>query len=451
MPTYDYDLFVIGGGSGGVRAARIAAGHGARVGIAEEYRYGGTCVIRGCVPKKLLVHGSQFSQEFEDAAGYGWSVGDVTFDWATLIANKDTEIDRLNRVYIRLLEHAGVKMYNARARVADPHTIEVGGERVTANILLVATGGRPWKPTVPGIEYAITSNEAFHLPALPRRVVIIGGGYIAVEFAGIFRGFGSEVKQIYRRDRVLRGFDDDVRDAVQENLRARGVELHLNAQHTRIERTESGLRVCLDDDGGGLDADAVMCATGRTPNTDDLGLVEAGVSLGSHGAVQVDEYSRTNVGNIYAVGDVTDRINLTPVALHEGHAFADTVFGKTPRPVDHAGVPSAVFAHPTAAVVGMTEAGARAAGGPVDIYRTRFRPLELSLTGRDERTMMKLVVDGANHRILGAHMVGEHAAEIIQCVAIALKMGATKADFDRTLGIHPTAAEELVTMRSKVA
>ncbi|RMH44004.1 MAG: glutathione-disulfide reductase [Deltaproteobacteria bacterium] len=452
MADFDYDLFVIGGGSGGVRAARIAAGHGARVALAEEYRYGGTCVIRGCVPKKLFVYASHFADDFRDAEAYGWRVGATQFDWPTLVAAKDREIDRLSAIYAGLLDRAGVTRFDARARLADPHTVEVGGRRVTARIILVATGGTPWKPSVPGVEYALTSNEMFHLPSLPRTILVVGGGYIAVEFACILSGFGVAVTLMYRRDKVLRGFDDDVRDAVQDHLAARGIELRMNANIERIERLEGGrLRMHLDG-GGAFERDAVLCATGRRPNTDDLGLRECGVDLGPHGAIVVDEMSRTSVPSIYAVGDVTDRINLTPVALHEGHAFADSVFGGKPRPVDHECVPSAVFSQPPVATVGLTEAQARDRYPNVHIYRSRFTPLKHTLTGRgDHKTLMKLVVDGDSDRVLGAHMVGDDAPEIIQCIAIAVKMGATKADFDRTIGIHPTSAEEWVTMRTRVA
>jgi glutathione reductase (NADPH) len=449
MTTYDYDLFVIGAGSGGVRAARIAAGHGARVGIAEEYRYGGTCVVRGCIPKKLFVYGSHYHHDFEDAAAYGWTIEGADFDWATLIANKDKEIDRLTGIYAGLLAEAQVKLHDGRATLADAHTIEVNGERFTAGVILVATGGRPWKPDGPGAEYAICSNEAFHLPELPRRVALIGGGYIGVEFAGIFSGYGSEVTLAYRRDKILRGFDYDVRTAVQTNLIERGVDVRLNTTADSIQKTDDGLRLSLSD-GAVLDVDVVMCATGRVPNSGGLGLETIGVELGGRGAIVVDEYSRTTVPHIYAVGDVTDRMALTPVALHEGHAFADSVFGDAPRPVDHEYVPAAVFGQPPASVVGMTEAEARTAYEKVDIYRSTFTPLKHTLTKRKVKTMMKLVVDADSQRVVGCHIVGDDAPEIVQAMAIAMKMGATKADLDRTIGIHPTAAEELVTMRHKI-
>ena len=449
MNQYDFDLFVIGGGSGGVRAARIAAGHGARVAIAEEYRYGGTCVIRGCVPKKLLVYASMFREEFEDAAGFGWEAAEAAFSWPKLIVAKDREIARLEGIYEKLLTGAGVAPLKGRAVLEDPHTVTVGGRRHSAATILVATGARPVKPPIPGAELTITSNEAFHLPALPRRIAILGGGYIACEFAGIFNGLGAEVVQLYRGDQVLRGFDDDVRRHVGQEMSKKGVDLMLNAHVARIDRNRDGkLKLSLGD-GTAVEADAVMAATGRSPNTAGLGLEDAGVRLDETGAVVVDEWSRANVEHIYAVGDVTNRVNLTPVAIREGHCFADTVFGRRPRKPDHADVPHAVFCQPTAAAVGLTEAAARAKHRAVDIYRTAFTPLKHTLSGRPEKTLMKLVVDADSDRVLGVHMVGPEAAEIIQGVAIAVKMKATKADFDATLGIHPTAAEEFVTMREK--
>ncbi len=448
MTAYDYDLFVIGAGSGGVRAARVAAQHGARVGIAEEYRYGGTCVIRGCVPKKLLVFGSHYRDDFEDAAHYGWTVTGASFDWPTMIANKDREIDRLNGIYINLLDKVGVQMFDGRARVTGPNEVQVAGETKTAGVILIATGGRPWKPTIPGADLGITSNEAFHLPALGQRVCVVGGGYIGVEFASIFHGFGCQVTHLYRNTRLLRGFDEDLRDHIQDNLRAGGVDLRLRMNAESLARAEGGIAVTLTD-GEVIEVDHVLFATGRVPNTDDLGLDSAGVALTDGGAVKVDEYSRTNVPSIYAVGDVTDRMQLTPVALHEGHAFADSVFGNLPRPVDHDNVPTAIFTQPPAATVGLTEAAAKAALSDVHIYESTFRQLKHTLTNRAHRTYMKLVIDGATDRVVGAHMVGEHAAEIMQCLAICVKLGATKADFDRTIGIHPTAAEELVTMRQR--
>jgi glutathione reductase (NADPH) len=448
MPAHDVDLFVIGGGSGGVRAARIAAEHGARVAIAEEYRYGGTCVIRGCVPKKLLVYAAEFRDAFADAGAYGWQAGEPTFDWATLIRNKDAEIDRLEGIYRRLLETCGARIVEGRAVLADPHTVEVGGRRVTAGTILVATGAHPYVPHGPGSDHFITSDDAFHLPALPPRVAVIGGGYIAVEFAHIFRGLGSEVTLIHRRAEVLRGFDHDLAQVVTRQLGERGVRLCMETEVIRVERGDAGLTLTLQD-GSTLACDAAMAATGRVPNTRGLGLEEAGVELTLAGAICVDEYSRTRVPHIYAVGDCTDRVNLTPIAIREGQAFADTVFGDRPTAIDHAHVPTAVFSQPAAAAIGLTEAEARAGGGEVHIYKAMFRPMKHSLTGRNERVLMKLVVDGASQRVLGAHMVGHDAPEVIQCVAIAVRMGATKADFDATVAIHPTTAEELVLMKTR--
>jgi glutathione reductase (NADPH) len=447
MPRYDYDLFVIGAGSGGVRAARVAAGYGARVAIAEEHRVGGTCVIRGCVPKKLLTYAAHFHEDFEDARAYGWSVEDARFDWPTLIANKDKEIDRLNGIYKKLLAESGVALLEARAVLADPHTIEVAGERITADTILVSTGARPVLPDEPGVELGITSNEAFYLRDLPRRVVVAGGGYIACEFAGIFNGLGAKVTQLYRGEQILRGFDDDVRDTVAAEMRKKGIDIRVKTIIARTEKTGSGLAVTLSD-GSRLEADAVMYAIGRRPNTANMGLKEAGVDSGADDAVVVDAYSRSSVANIYAVGDCTNRLNLTPVAIREGQAFADTVFGDKPTAVDHHTVPHAVFSHPPVGVVGLTEAAARLIHGAVDVYRTSFRPLKHTLSGRDEKTMMKLVVDRASQRVVGAHMVGLDAPEIIQTLAIAVKMGATKPQFDQTLAIHPTAAEEFVTLRT---
>ncbi|MEL3890975.1 glutathione-disulfide reductase [Ferrovibrio sp. MS7] len=450
MTQYDFDLFVIGGGSGGVRAGRIAAGHGARVAVAEEYRYGGTCVIRGCVPKKLLVYASEYAHGFEDAAGFGWSVGEPRFDWPTLIANKDKEIGRLERIYRGLFENAGAKTFDGRATLVDAHTIEVAGQRVTAGTILIATGAAAVKPGVPGAEHMITSNEAFHLPSQPKRVVVLGGGYIALEFAGIFNGLGSRTTVLYRGEQILRGFDDDVRNHLANELVKSGIELRVKTDVTRLDKQADGtLRLTLTD-GSQIEADAVMAATGRKPNTQGLGLEVLGVALDGQGAVKVDGFSRSSVAHIYAVGDVTNRINLTPVAIREGHAFADTVFGNKPRQADHADVPSAVFSQPPVGSVGLTEAQAREKYGQVDIYRTSFKPMRHTLSGRDERVLMKLIVDAATDRVVGAHMVGPEAGEIIQGIAIAVKAKATKADFDATVGIHPTAAEEFVTLREKV-
>ncbi|MCW0182150.1 MAG: glutathione-disulfide reductase [Zavarzinia sp.] len=446
---FDYDLFVIGAGSGGVRAARISAGHGARVAIAEEYRVGGTCVIRGCVPKKLLSYASHYGEDIEDAAAYGWSVtGPVTFDWGALIAAKDKEIDRLNGLYLKGLETAGVTLIEGRARLVDAHTVEVAGQTVTAAHILVATGATPEIPDIPGAEHAITSNEAFHLGELPKRVVVVGAGYIAVEFAGIFHGLGSHVTIVHRRGQLLRGFDDDIARHLGDEYARKGIDLHFNASPTAIDKTPLGLVLHLSD-GTAIETDAVMFATGRRPNTRGLGLEAAGVELGPKGEVKVDLYSRSNVPNIYAVGDVTDRLALTPVAIKEGHAFADTVFGGRPGLADHNDVPTAVFSQPAIGTVGLTEAQAAARFGTVDIYEAGFRPMKHTLTGRATRTYMKLIVEPRSDRVVGAHLIGDDTPEIIQALGIAVKMGATKAQFDRTVAVHPTAAEELVLMRTR--
>lgn len=450
MPRYDYDLFTLGAGSGGVRASRVAAGLGARVAVAEERYLGGTCVNVGCIPKKLFVYASHYGEDFQDAAGYGWSVGERRFDWKALLAAKDREIGRLNGVYARLLDEAGVARLEGHARVVDPHTVEVGGRRITAGNLLVATGGWPHVPEIPGAELAITSNEIFHLPELPRRLAIVGGGYIAVEFACILHGLGVEVVQLYRGPLFLRGFDDDVRTALAEEMRKKGIDLRFEADVARIARTDAGLRAELLD-GSSVETDSVLYATGRRPLSAGLGLEEAGVELDEEGAVVVDGLSRTRVESIWAVGDVTNRLNLTPVALHEGTAVARTLFGKAPTKPDYVAVPSAVFSQPAIGTVGLTEAEARERCHGVDVYRSRFAPLKHTLSGRDERALLKLLVDRASDRVVGCHMLGPEAGEIIQGFAVALKCGATKERFDATLGIHPTTAEEFVTMREPVA
>ncbi len=452
MADYDVDLFVIGGGSGGVRAARIAAEHGARVTVAEEYRLGGTCVIRGCVPKKLLVYASRFRGEFEDAAGFGWTVPQMSFDWTTLIANKDREIARLEAAYGATLDRAGVKVVKSRAALLDAHTVQIANsDRVRAAYILIATGGAPsYGDSIPGIEHAISSNEAFHLPEFPRRVVIQGGGYIAVVFAGIFAGLGSHVTLIYRGENILRGFDDDVRQHLRVEMEARGIRVLTGCKVAAIEKAEGHYSVRLSS-GNHVPAERVMFATGRHPNVAKLGLKEAAVEIAKNGGVAVDEYSRTTAQNIYAVGDVTNRINLTPVAIREGHAFADTVFGGKPTAVDHTNVPTAVFSEPEVGTVGLTETQARARLARTDVYKAMFKPLKATLSGRDTSVLMKLVVDGLSDRVVGCHVVGEGAAEMAQVAAIAVKMGATKADFDATIALHPTAAEELVTMRKKTA
>jgi len=447
MSEFDFDLFVIGAGSGGVRAARIAAAHGARVAICEESRVGGTCVIRGCVPKKLLVYASHFAEDFEDARGYGWETGPARFSWPDLIHAKDKEIDRLNQIYLRLLSDSGVVLYPHRGSFVDPHRIRVGDETISAEHVLIATGGHPWAPDIPGIEHTITSNEAFDLEQLPPRVAIIGGGFIACEFAGIFNGLGSEVTQLYRGDAILRGFDHDVRRVVGSELQKKGVRLMLEAEVESIRKTGSGLELTLQG-GETLEADQVMYATGRVPNVRDLGLRDIGVEFRADGRVVVDEYSQTNIENIYAVGDVTSRVNLTPVAIYEGHAFADTVFGDRARPVNHEFVPSAVFSQPPVGTVGYSEEDAITHIGPIDVYISEFRPMKYTLSGRDEKTMMKLIIERESQKVVGIHIVGMDAPEIVQGFAVAVKSGLTKERFDCTIGIHPTAAEELVTMRN---
>ena len=449
MAQYDYDLFTIGAGSGGVRASRISASYGARVAVAEERYLGGTCVNVGCIPKKLLVYASSFREEAEDARGFGWGVGESEHSWSKLIASKNVEIERLNGIYARLLDQAGVDRLEGRARLLDEHTVAIGDRRISAENILVAVGGWPHLPEIPGIEHAISSNEAFFLETLPERVVVVGGGYIAVEFAGIFHGLGSHVTQLYRRDLFLRGFDLDVRKALAEEMGKTDIELRFNANAASIEKAADGsLRVTLED-GSRLDADVVMYATGRKPLTADLGLEDAKVETGPGGEILVDEYSRSSVESIWAIGDVTDRIQLTPVAIHEGMCLAATLFKGTPTKPDHANVASAVFSQPPIATVGLTEEQAREQYGPVDIYRSSFRELKHTLSGRDQKTTMKLNVEPASDRVLGCHMVGAHAAEVIQGLAVALKCGATKAQFDATIGIHPTSAEEFVTMREK--
>jgi glutathione reductase (NADPH) len=449
MSDFDYDLFVIGAGSGGVRAARIAAGYGAKVAVAEEYRVGGTCVIRGCVPKKLLVYASRFADEFEDSAGFGWSVEDPIFDWPTLIANKDKEIARLEGAYRRNLEMAGAKIIETRASVRGPNTVHLVGEGrdVTARYILIATGGHPnYDRSLPGIEHVISSNEAFHLEALPKRILIAGGGYIAVEFAGIFNGLGVDTTLIYRGEEILRGFDDDLRAGLHAEMVKRGIKVICGDVFTKIEKTDGGL-IGHTKKGKALEADQIMFAIGRAPNVEGLGLAEAGVSQGWNGHVVVDEYSKTSVDSIYAVGDVTDRVALTPVAIREGHAFAETVFNANPVAVDHDTIPTAVFSTPELGTVGLTEAEARERCRAVDIYKTSFRPMKLTLTQRDEKMMLKLVVDAESGCVLGCHMMGPDSGELIQVLGILVKMGATKAQFDATVAVHPSAAEELVTMR----
>jgi glutathione reductase (NADPH) len=452
-PTSEVDLFVIGAGSGGVRAARIAAGYGAKVMIAEEYRVGGTCVIRGCIPKKLFVYASRFSHEFEDAAGFGWTVPPASFDWPTLIANKDKEIARLEGIYRANLEKAGVEIVQSRAEIEDAHIVRLlaSGARVRCGHILIATGGTPFDGApIPGIEHAISSNEAFHLPSLPKDIVVQGGGYIAVEFACIFAGLGSRVTLVYRGENILRGFDDDVRTQVRSEMEGRDIEVVLGELVTAIDRSGSRYAATLSG-GRRIEAERIMFAIGRKPNIAGLGIERAGVKTAPLGGIVVDAYSQTSTPNIYAVGDVTNRINLTPVAIREGHAFADSVFGGRPTAVDHCDVPTAVFSEPEVGAVGLTEAQAREQLPRVDIYKSTFRPLKATLSGSRTRTLMKLVVDGATGRLKGAHIVGEAAGEMIQLLAVAIKMGAAKADLDATMALHPTAAEELVTMREPTA
>ena len=450
MAEFDVDLFVIGGGSGGVRAARIAAGHGARVMIAEEYRMGGTCVIRGCVPKKLFVIGSHVRHELEDAAGFGWTIPAASFDWPTLVANKDKEIARLEAAYTTNVERSGARIVKARAVLEDGHTLLLStGEKVRARYVLIATGGAPnHGPAIPGIEHVISSNEAFHLKELPERILIQGGGYIALEFAGIFAGYGSDVTVVYRGENILRGFDDDVRTHLRSELEKSGITILTGCTVTKIDKHDEGFTSHLSS-GSSIASDQVMFAIGRHPNVANLGLEKAGVAINPHnGGIVVDHFSRSSVPHIYAIGDVTHRHNLTPVAIREGHAFADTVFGKRAVEVDHTNIPTAVFSQPEVGTVGLTEAEARAQFSHVDIYKATFRPIKATMSGRDTRVLMKLVVDGVTDRVLGCHIVGDSAAEIIQAVAIAVKMKATKADFDATMALHPTSAEELVTMRT---
>ncbi|MBD0389500.1 MAG: glutathione-disulfide reductase [Nostoc sp. C3-bin3] len=457
--TFDYDLFVIGAGSGGLAASKRAASYGAKVAIAENDLVGGTCVIRGCIPKKLMVYGSHFPALFSEASGYGWKVGNAELDWEHFITSIDKEVRRLSQLHISFLEKAGVELISGRATLVDSHTVEVDGRKVTADKILIAVGGRPIKPDLPGMEYGITSNEIFHLKEQPKHIVILGAGYIGIEFACIMRGLGSEVTQITRGEKILKGFDEDIPTEIEEGMTNHGIRLIKNNVVKTVERVPEGFKLTLSgEDQEPVIADVFLVATGRTPNVDGLGLENAGVDVvdssiegpgySTTNAIAVNEYSQTSQSNIFAVGDVTDRINLTPVAIGEGRAFADSEFGNNRREFDHQTVPTAIFSSPEAATVGWTEAEAREKlGDAVKIFRTRFRPMYHSLTGKQEKTMMKLVVDSNTDKVLGAHMVGENAAEIIQGVAIAVKMGATKKDFDATVGIHPSAAEEFVTMR----
>jgi glutathione reductase (NADPH) len=450
VAQYDYDLFVIGAGSGGVRAARLAAELGAEVGIAEEYRVGGTCVIRGCIPKKLLVYGSKYATEFAEAKAFGWSCDNLKFDWRTLVGNVRREIDRLNGVYTRILEKAGVDRFMTHATLEDARTIHLGAGNaaVSAKTILVATGSHPMIPDIPGKEHLISSNECFELERLPESIVIIGAGYIGMEFASIFRSCGVDVTVVHRGEQVLRDFDSDLRDGLAEAMRNRGIDLRMDTDVASIEKDGSGYRVNLKR-GGSITADLVMAATGRMPTTAAFGLEEAGVKIGVNGCIVVDEFSKTSVDSIYAVGDVTDRKNLTPVAIHDANAFAETLFNNKPTPVDYTFIPTAVFSQPEIGTVGLSEEKARDMYGPVDIYKTSFRPLRSMVSGSTEKMMMKLVIDMKSDKVLGIHILGPDAAEIVQMAAIPLRLGVTKAEFDATMALHPSAAEELVTLRHK--
>ena len=444
--SFDYDLFVIGAGSGGVRAARMSASHGAKVAVAEEYRVGGTCVIRGCVPKKLFVYASHFAEEFEDAAGFGWTVADAKFDWPTLVKNKDAEIDRLNGIYIKNLEASGVEILQGRAIVKDANTVTLDGRDITAKYILVAVGGTPFMPQIEGVEHAISSNEAFHIEALPKDIIVVGGGYIAVEFAGIFNGLGVDTTLVYRGAQILRGFDNEVRDHLAAEMAVKGVRIKTESEIATITKTDNGYTVTYQD-GSTQDTGLVMYATGRVPMTDGLGLENAGVELGAKGEIKVDAYSKTNIDSIYAVGDVTARAELTPVAIREGAAFAETVFNDNPLAVDHSIIPTAVFSQPSIGTVGLGEEAAREAGHEIDVYAASFRPMKNTLSGNPEKTLMKLIVDKADDKVLGLHIVGPDSGEMIQAFGVAITMGATKAQFDATIAVHPTAAEELVTFK----
>ncbi|MEM1286830.1 MAG: glutathione-disulfide reductase [Pseudomonadota bacterium] len=449
--NFDYDLFVIGGGSGGVRAARIASLHGAKVALAEEYRYGGTCVIRGCVPKKILVYASHFPEVFEDAQGFGWSVGESSFDWPSLIAHKDSEIDRLDNIYRTNLEKAGVELHRTRAVIEGPQTVRLLAQNrtVSAKKILVATGATPVIDTkIPGHEHVITSNEAFHLEQLPEQILIAGAGYIAIEFAGIFNGLGVDTTVIYRRDNILRGFDSDLRRHLRDEMVKKGVKFIFDDVITNIERRADGKLVSSTTASGTVVSDQLMFAIGRAPNTKGLGLETADIDTTRIGAIPVNAESQTVCEHIYAVGDVTNRANLTPVAIREGHAFADTVFGNKRWVVDHTLIPTAVFSQPELGTVGLTEEEARQRYPSLDIYKTRFRAMKHAFPKRDEYMFMKIIVEPSSDKVLGVHLAGEGMGELIQAIGIAVSMGATKADFDRTIAVHPTAAEELVTMRA---
>ncbi|MGY8990032.1 MAG: glutathione-disulfide reductase [Rhodospirillales bacterium] len=447
MAKFDFDLITLGAGSGGVRASRLAGGYGARVAVIEESRLGGTCVMRGCVPKKLLAYGAHFAEDFEDARGFGWDVGKPSFDWSKLIANKNIELDRLEGIYGRILRDSNVEIIEGHGTIADHHTVDVGGKSYTAERILVACGGWPSMPDIPGIEHVITSNEALDLPSLPKSIVIVGGGYIAVEFAGIFNALGADVTVIIRAGTILRGFDDDVRETLAAEMEKKGITICRETVVRSIEKSGAGysLRIAGGED---LNAELVMYATGRSPNTRNLGLEEAGVELAKNGSVIVNEWNQSSVESIYALGDCTDRVQLTPVAIAEGRAFSETNYNNNPIKVDYADIPSAVFSTPPIGTVGLTEEQAREKG-PVDIYISRFKPMKHTLSGRDEVTLMKLVVEQKTDQVIGCHLLGAEGPELAQVLGVALKCGATKAQFDATIGVHPTGAEELVTMREK--
>ncbi len=450
MPKYDYDLFVIGAGSGGVRAGRMAAQLGKRVAVAEESRPGGTCVVRGCVPKKYLVYGAEYGAHIKAAKNYGWSTGRVNFDWLTLRDNIQNEVSRLSGIYSNILEKNGATLYNERAELVDKHTVRLvsSGQEVTANTILIAVGGRPYMPPIKGIEHAIMSDDAFLLSALPAKAVIIGGGYIASEFAGIYAGLGVKTTQVYRGDKLLRGFDEEVRDIVTEQQKLLGIDVKLGAEPTEIKKSSGGLIVSFND-GSKIGTDCVFMATGRKPHTLGLGLENAGVKIDKSGAVIVDEYSRSSAKNIYAVGDVTNRVNLTPVAIREAMAFIDTVYKDNPRGYDHSNIASAVFTRPPVGVVGLTEAEARESYKHIEVYTTNFRPMKNVIAGKDERCFMKLITVGRKETVVGIHLVGDDTAEIIQALGVAVKAGLTKADFDATCAVHPTLAEEIVTLSKR--
>ena len=450
MSRYDFDLFTIGAGSGGVRASRVCANYGAKVAVAEERYFGGTCVNVGCIPKKLFSYAAHFREDFHDAAGFGWTVPEPTFHWPTLVANKDKEIARLNGIYERVLSNAGVTILKSRATIVDPHQVECGGKTYSAKYILVATGSWPTVPGIPGKELAITSNEAFFLPELPASIIVVGGGYIAVEFASIFNGLGVATTLVYRGKRLLRGFDSELGARLAEEMTKKGVSIQFETDIASISKSAGGITAMFRD-GSVIEAGAVMYATGRKPNTRDLGLEAAGVNLATDGAIQVNKYLQSSVASIHALGDVTNRINLTPVATAEGMALAKTLFRDEPTEMDYDNIPTAIFAIPNLATVGLSEETAKERGIVVDIYKAGFRALKHTLSGSEEKTFMKLVVDASTQKVLGAHMMGADAGEIVQGIAIAIKCGATKAQFDSTIGIHPTAAEEFVTLREKAS